>query len=323
MRVVVSEMMALLGARTSPCNLVLISNSSVNRPDDFAELARWIHEFEPRVNVHIETDTHSIARKWIWALRRTMVFSPVKALKFRVVRGAVFQGGALTKSQELDALTRAGVPVPPYVVLTEDQPTADLTQFGEYTVVKPDRGGRGANVRVMRTKKVRWEPDESRCAGKSNKTIAQQFVYTGPWPISYRITSLFGQALFALKVEASRDRAPLPGAAALKTTPGLSIVSNSKHCTFCFENDPEVIRFAETAHAAFPKIPLLGIDVVRDAVTGKLYVLEMNSGGYVWHFTSRMGLGVQNQFGLNFESQFDGRRKAARILAAKAMELAR
>ena len=70
------------------------------------------------------------------------------------------------------------------------------------------------------------------------------------------------------------------------------------------------------------KILLLGIDIVRDAFTGRLYVLEVNSGGYVWHFTSRMGLGVQKQFGLNFESQFNGRRKAAQILASKAMELA-
>jgi hypothetical protein len=235
----------------------------------------------------------------------------------------VYQGGALTKSQEFEALTRAGVAVPPYVVLTQEQPTADLSRLGEYVVVKPDRGGRGANVRVMRAGKVRWEPDdESRCAGKSSKTLAQQFIYTGPWPISYRVTSLFGEALFSLKVEASHDRSPLAGPDGFRTTPGLSVVSNSKRCTFCYENDPAIIQFAEQAHRAFPKIPLLGIDVVRDAATGELYVLEVNSGGYVWHFTSRMGLSVQKQFGLNFESQFNGRRKAAQILAAKAMELA-
>jgi hypothetical protein len=100
------------------------------------------------------------------------------------------------------------------------------------------------------------------------------------------------------------------------------VVSNSKRCTFCYENDPEIIAFAENAHRAFPNIPLLGTDIIRDAATGQLYVLEVNSGGYVWHFTSRMGLSVQKQFNLNFESQFDGRRKAAKILAAKAMELA-
>src|SRR5262249_7936685 len=160
----------------------------------------------------------------------------------------------------------------------------------------------------------------SRCAGKSSKTIAQQFIYTGPWPISYRVTTLFGQALFSLKVEASHDRPQLAGADGFRATSGLSIVSNSERCTFCYQNDSEVIRCAEEAHRAFPTIPLLGIDIVRDAATGKLYAMEVNSGGYVWHFTSRMGLGVQKQFGLNFESQFNGRRKAAQILASKAME---
>jgi hypothetical protein len=323
MHLVAPEKLVSAPARTSPCNLILIGNQYVNKPEDFEELARWIQEADPRVNVHIWKDEASLSRRCRWALRRTMLFSPVKALKFKLLRGSVFQGGALTKSEEFDALTRAGVAVPSYVVLTEDRPTTDLAHLGEYVVVKPDRGGRGANVRVMRASKVHWEEDdESRCAGKSSKTIAQKFIYTGPWPVSYRITSLFGNALFALKVEASHDRPPLSGPEAFKKTSGLSIVSNSKRCTFCYTDDAEVIKFAEDAHRAFPTIPLLGVDVIRDAATGKLYVLEVNSGGYVWHFTSRMGLNVQQQFGLNFESQFNGRRKAAKILAAKAMEAA-
>jgi hypothetical protein len=177
-------------------------------------------------------------------------------------------------------------------------------------------------VRIVRTAKLRWEPQETRIAGKSNKTAVQRFVYTGPWPVSYRVTTLFGQCLFALKVEANHDRPPLAGPGEFSRNPGLSVVSNSKGCTFCFENDAEIIRFGEEAHRAFPNIPLLGVDIVRDASDGKLYVLEVNASGFVWHFTSRLGLGVQKQFGLNFESQFDGRRKAAQILAAKAMELA-
>src|SRR5262245_26070435 len=100
MHLVASEKPAAPPARTSPCNLILISNPFVNKPEDFEELARWIREADARVNVHIWTDEPSLSRKIQWALRRTMIFSPVKALKFRALRGSVYQGGALTKSEE-------------------------------------------------------------------------------------------------------------------------------------------------------------------------------------------------------------------------------
>jgi hypothetical protein len=306
----------------SACNLLMITSPEVNQPEDLEEVARWIHEIDPRVRVEVRPDHHFTRRKWLWALRRTMLFSPAKFHNFKIVRGSVYQGSPLAKSEELSALEKAGIRIPAWAMLTQDNPTPDLSHLGEYVVVKPDRGGRGAKVKIVRSSKVRWEPQETKIAGKSNKSTAQRFIYTGPWPVSYRVTTLFGQCLFALKVEAHQDRAPLPGPDAFSSNPGLSVVSNSKGCTFCFENDQEIIRFGEEAHRAFPKIPLLGVDIVRDASDSKLYCLEVNASGFVWHFTSRLGLGVQNQFGLSFESQFDGRRKAARILAGKAMELA-
>ena len=312
----------MASACSSACNLILITSPEVNQPQDLEEVARWIREINPRVHADVRCDQHFTRRKWLWALRRTMVFSPAKSHHFKVARGRVYQGSPLAKSEELTALEQAGVPIPPWAILTEDDPTPDLSHLGEYVVVKPDRGGRGAKVKIVRTSKLRWEPQETKLAGKSNTTAVQRFIYTGPWPVSYRVTTLFGQCLFALKVEANHDRRALPGADAFATHPGLSVVSNSKGCTFCFENDPEIIRFGEAAHRAFPNIPLLGVDIVRDATDGKLYVLEVNASGFVWHFTSRLGLGVQNQFNLNFESQFNGRRKAAEILASKAMELA-
>ena len=74
---------------------------------------------------------------------------------------------------------------------------------------------------------------------------------------------------------------------------------------------------------AFPDIPLLGFDIVREVPSGKLYVLEANAVGYVWQFSSPMGLDMQRDYNINFESQFDGLRRAAHILATKTQELAR
>jgi len=71
-----------------------------------------------------------------------------------------------------------------------------------------------------------------------------------------------------------------------------------------------------------PHIPLLGVDVIRDAASGKPYILKLNASGWVWHFSSPLGLRAQKEFGFSLEGQFDGLRKAARILADKARQLA-
>lgn len=82
--------------------------------------------------------------------------------------------------------------------------------------------------------------------------------------------------------------------------------------------DAEVIRFAEDAHRVFCDIGLLGVDVVRRVTDGKLFVVEVNASGWVWHFGSPLGLRAQAEFGFRFEQQFDGIRKAARVPASQA-----
>jgi hypothetical protein len=262
-------------------------------------------------------------KRYLLATRPTFAFSAVPLKYFRPARGAVYQGNPLAKSEEYAALERAGIPVPRYRLLTEQNPRPDVTDLGPYVVVKPDRGGRGALIKIMRSTRARWEPSDTRVAGHSDALLAQEFVYTGPWPVSYRVTTLFGRVLWSLSVEADRNRRPLSGPDAFGREPGMTVVSNSKGCRMALNHDAEIIRFAERAHAAFPDIPLLGVDVIRDHATGKLYVVEVNSSGYVWHFSSPLGLRAQKEFGFSLEGQFDGIRKAARILATKAQELAR
>ena len=119
---------------------------------------------------------------------------------------------------------------------------------------------------------------------------------TGPWPASYRVTTLFERVLFALKVEASHDRPPLDDVDGFGKTPGLSVVSNSKGCVMSLTFDDKIIRFAEAAHAAFADIPLMGGDVVRRASDGKLFVVDVNASGWVSHFSSPLELRAKADF---------------------------
>jgi glutathione synthase/RimK-type ligase-like ATP-grasp enzyme len=181
-------------------------------------------------------------------------------------------------------------------------------------VRKPDYGGMGAAVNVVRKSRLKWKPITTRATGTSSAIIVQQFIYTGDYPISYRVNTLFGKALYSVKFTGSRDRPELSGPSDIQS----SIVASHRGSQVTLNDDEEIIRFGEAAHSAFPAIPLLGFDIVRENPTGKLYVLEANAIGYVWNFNSATAA----RYGFSPEEQFDGMRKAAYILAETTQQYA-
>lgn len=315
---------------------MLVWNPAVNQLSDYRKLADYIREIDPKIHTSIVDSKRSrIAALGRSAVRPTFVYSPVPLARFRPVRGRLVSGQNLSKAQEYSALEKAGLPVPKWQVL-EDGKEPDLSDYGPYVVTKPNFGSRGALVRIRRAERAHQRPKKPKTdsgRGKygplvsdATEMLAQQFIYTGQWPVNHRVTTFFGQVLHAFRQEADRNRTPLPGADAFGSMPGekgVSIVASSKGCTMELTYDEEIIRMGQAAAAAFPDIPLLGVDVVREVPSGKLYILEVNAIGYVWHFSSEAGLRFQEEFGFNLENQFDGLRKAAHILAAKTQELAR
>ena len=160
----------------------------------------------------------------------------------------------------------------------------------------------------------------------NESVIVQEFIYTGKWPVSYRVTTLFGKVLFAWKVIAATDRRPLMGPNEFRspeaTGGGMSICSSGRGCSFELAHEPDILELAEKAHAAFPDSPLLGIDFVREESSGKLFVIEVNSCGRVWHFSSKAGLSIQRDNGIDFANQFNGLQKAADVLIQETRQRA-
>src|SRR5262249_22786784 len=184
--------------------------------------------------------------------------------------------------------------------------------FDDYVVRKPDYGGLGAAVTVVRKSRVRWKLITTNAAGPSPATILQKFIYTGRRPVSYRVNTLFGRVLYSVRYEASADRSELMGPNGFCS----SIVASRRGSRVELNFDVDIIRLAESAHAAFPGIPLLGFDLVREVPSGKLFVMEANAIGWGWYFTSHQPA----DWGVSFEAQFDGVRKAAYILAEKTQQ---
>ena len=297
--------------------LNLISHPRVNAQADFNELAEWIAACDPEVAVRVLPDAVSEVAPLDLPM---LTVSPGPLIHFRPARGPIFQGQHVAKSAEYRALDAAGIPVPRWQRLLPGQ-QPDLSEFGEYLVTKPDFGARGADVRIERRIVARWQPPRTATAvhmgGPFNPRVAQEFVYTGAWPRSYRVATLFGNALWAMKIEASHVRAPLPD---IRAFHGQSVVSSGRGCTFELACDADVIALAERAHGALPRVPLLGVDVLRDVRDGRLFVVELNSLGFTWHFSSPGGLRFQSEFSFDLGSQFDGRRKAARLLAKACVD---
>ena len=304
-----------------PRNLLLVARlRQPNMLDDFRKIAAHCREIDSTIRpIPLLDAPWSTLRALAFAARSTLVFAPQRLLFFHPLRGVVRSGRLLPKSEEYRCLGSAGVPVPDWRLLTRRH-SPDVSELGRYVVTKPDYGGRGADVRLRRASRVRWRRSNTpvRFAAGSG-VIAQKFIYTGPWPITYRVSTLFGRTLYSFRSEASHDRRPIDPTH-FDTS---AITSSHLGCSFRLIDDPEIIALGERAHSAFPEIPFLGIDILREQPSGRLFVIEVNSAGDVWHFSSTTGVSLQRWAGFDLASQYGGLRRAAEILIEETHKQAR
>jgi hypothetical protein len=321
---------AARAAGTAQYNLLLIYNTRLTARWDFELVAARVREIAPEIRTILWQDRSDDWQRFPpTPVLPTMTFSPGPVFGHRPTQGVVFEGRALPKSEEYAALECAGVRVPRWALLTPEA-VPDLAAFDRYVVVKPDLSGRGADVKIKRKGRVRWSPPSTNLtrtvAGPTCHWIVQEFIYTGPHPTSYRVTSLFGEPIWSWKVQADTRRRPLRHRFDFGGAPdggGMSIVSSGKGCVFSIERDPEVWELARATHRAFPDIPLIGVDIVRDSDTGQLFVIEANTIGWTWHLSSPIGRAIQQQFGFDLDTSFQVRHRTASILAGQVRMRAR
>ncbi len=278
---------------------------------------RLVHDIQPRV------------KHRLWTLGRPTAVVSMRPIstwpdrRFAPEWGTRWQQAALDKLQECEQLEKAGLPVPRWVGLSErSQP--DLSGFGDFVVVKPAHGSLGALVRVIRRTRTRWRPLEPRLhpllgrTAVSDALLVQDYIHTGPWPTSYRVGTVFGEPIYATRFVADRSRAPFAERPRdSKAFSGRTIVAGSRGSVVDQEVPADVLALAERAHAAFPTVPLLGTDIVREHDTGKLFVLEVNAAGWTFHLTSPWRDRLLRQYGFDLRTQFGGAAAVARGLASR------
>jgi len=307
-------------------NLILVHQKAKQDRADFETIAQRIGERAQDIRVFI-VDTKQVE----WADSRyersapTLTVSPMPIKRFSPPSGAVCQGHEFPKDEQYRRLMKLGVPVPDWVEITPDT-VLDPMQWGPYVVVKPALGRKGAEIFIKRAGRVRYRPPESFAEehpGRRAPLLAQRFIYTGKWPLNFRVVTLFGRTLLCWRCEAAHRYVPLNSRWDFKARGGITVVSNKQDSSYALSRDPEVIALAEKAHAAFPDQPLLGTDIVRDADTGELQVIECNPRGDAWLISSDMGRMIEKANGLDFASQFDALELATRALIEETRTRAR
>lgn len=292
---------------TTRKHLVIVA---YRRDLEFERIARLVEEQAPDIRASVVRDRRMYLRALGWARRPTLLFSVTPLHNLRLLRGTVCQGRRCSKAEELSILESAGVPVPRWFLLDRDRDvSAESAALGTYVVVKPNTAYRGKQVRIMRSSRTRWKPQYEADGGH----IVQEFYYTGRWPVAYRVTTLFGRVLFCARTESTHEKPQLAHREDWLDG-GRPVTANKRGGTWTLSDKEEVLELARQAARAFPDIGVLGIDIVQDIETGKSAVLEVNAVGHTWHFTSERGRSVQRDHGIDFESQFDGIRLAARVL---------
>jgi hypothetical protein len=306
-------------------NLVFICNPGKGNVDDFCEVSRAIERRAPEISARVLTSLRlrsALFEVLKLARRPTLAIQIDRDADLPLLRGPRLahrrSGGKLVQYAELAA---AGIPVAPWVEIRAET-VLDPAEWGPYVVVKPSRGRRGAFVTIQGTGRVRYNPPEDFPEGhfgRRSPMLAQKFVYTGRWPVAYRVMTYFGRPVVAIRYDGRCNSAPLESAGGFGDSGGRSVVAAAMGCTISMIRDQEILELARRSHAVFPDNPSLGIDIVREEPTRALYVMEVNPSGNSWMLTNEGGRRIQAEFALDFHAQFD----ALDVIAERSIELAR
>jgi len=240
----------------------------------------------------------------------------------KLLPGRFLSGQRINKIEEYQVLENAGAPVPKWTEL-KPETKLDLSEWGPYVIQKPSRGMFGAHVKPRKTSRVKFEDPASLPSthlGSRAPMIVQKFVYTGEWPVSYRVVTVFGDVVLCIRVTTKRGT-PLRTRWGFDQG-GVAVVSNTKEMEVVLDADPEIMAVAGRSHQlAFPNIPILQFDLGRDAETGEICVFECHPFEPTWPFSHGRAMAVQAFNGVNFDSQFGAMEGIGRAVARKAREV--
>jgi hypothetical protein len=305
-------------------NLILVSEQRHMDPADFHAIAAYVRERAPDIEVFVVENGSLNSRSARHASQRpSIVVCPTALDMFRPRRGREFIGRWIGKIEEMQRMQNAGLPVPRWTEITPDL-KLDEKEWGPAVIVKPSFGGGNREITLMPVDEVRYQAPQEFSEdhrARIGPLIAQQFIHTGPRPVEYRVLTLLGRPLYAVK-QTSIDGAPFDWPLPDAVSPRTDVSSQGRHRRIEFAYDPELLALASAVHDCMPDVATVACDIVKDAASGKLFVIEANTKGWGWRLSSRSGREQQKEANLDFYSQFDALSVAADVLIEHTHQVA-
>jgi hypothetical protein len=323
-------------------NLILIHRGPEYELD-FEEISAKIFALDPDITTYSfaisSTDQLSEAA---WQ-RPTLTVALNSMFNLKVKRGPVLKNYQISKLAQHKIFQEADLPTPPTLPFKFGM-QLDPILFGEFVIIKPMSlvlGSQGRGVQLFRRRRLETMRSRDFPTGHlihkdREGYLVQKFIDTGEFVPYTRVSTFFSEPMYSYFQRSKSPRGSLDSPDEVIET--LRITNNSvifRERQLRAEDD--VVAFARRVHDAFPNIPLLGTDILREYGTGKLFVVECNPGGNTWHFSSKMTLPLRLKIGgaslvgpkkahviarkMHID-QFNAFDRAARILTEKTRALA-
>jgi hypothetical protein len=303
---------------TAGYNLIIAYPGNA-RLADFMEITKHIRAQAPEIHVYLVSRKCALPEHFIVSKRPTLIFCPQTLDRKRFPPGKVYTGRIISKIEQMRVLKQYGLSVPRWTLI-EPGMHYSSTEWGRVVIVKPSgiSGTYSRGISACTPEKVAyqrpWDYPEGH-PGRDGPMFIQRFINTGLHPSQIRVLTLFGEPLYAEEIRAEEPQ-PMPELLTPESLAAWVVTPVRVKRSRSFVQDENVLRFARRIYGAFPDIPLQACDIIREAETGRLYVLEINPGGNTWHFSSHFG---QHQLieGRRREEQFDAFKLAARVLVER------
>jgi hypothetical protein len=272
-------------------NLLILEETAIQDPSDWIAIKQRIDRDAPYIEVRIGNVRHPNSVTARWQVRRPPSILTDVLIQVCPSRRRCIFWSFLGKDEQRRRLSSIGSRTPRTEKLSSVS-SFDPKEWGEYVVVKPNNWNGGIYVRLVRTTDVSAHYEEL-IALVRDRFLVQPFIDHSEdgYPTHYRVSTMFGRALYCVRRRWSNMRPPLAPLAEIAANPLGVIASNSEQMgdpllSIC--NDSETISLGERAHEAFPECGVLGADIIRERQSGRFYVLEVNSHGTVSAFANVM-----------------------------------
>jgi hypothetical protein len=307
-------------------HLILVHFPDLLDPADFHQIADFVRakapDIEPfvisdhMVDVDLEMERRALSKPFL-------LFSPVSLKRFRPSGGKIYAGNGIPKLEQMVKMKRAGIPVPKWTVI---KPNTKLSaaEWGPLVIVKPSIGSLSIGVELRITEEVRYRLPMSyppNHPARLGPMMAQKFIDSGQ-AARIRVLTLFGEPLYAEEVKDIEETQwpEVLNAETVSQVVATPVKAKTRLRSFVYDED--VLGLARRASRVYPEMPLQGCDIMREASTGKLFVLELNPGGNTWHFSSRVGR-KELVDGRKRDEQFNAFELAADLLIERTRKEAR